>query len=78
MPLEPLSAGRESQSRAPEPGQRAGGASGPSRDPPSPMARVKLYILYDKVFGFQTWEVLGQAAACTGEADLWEGQGGAF
>lgn len=42
------------------------------------MARVKLYILYDKVFGLQTWKVLGQAAACTGEADLWEGQGGAF
>lgn len=37
--------------RAPELGQRAGGASGTARGSPSSMARVKL-CMYDEVFDF--------------------------
>lgn len=75
--LEPPSAGRENQSRAPELGQRGGGTSGPARDNPSSTASVKFYI-YETVFDFQTWKVLGPTAIFTGKAGLWEGPAGAF
>lgn len=60
--LKSLSAGKESLSRASEPGQRAGGTSDPARDCLASVARVKLY-LYDKVVDFQTWKVLSQTAS---------------
>lgn len=46
-----VSSGREKSGRAPELGQRAGGASGTARGSPSSMARVKL-CMYDEVFDF--------------------------